>query len=69
MSALCQKQTLRAAAKSSLFDYLVGRLQEGFRDGRAKGFSGLEIDRCFVVPDAPARANVRTTTATNSSKL
>jgi hypothetical protein len=69
MSAFDPKRTLRAAAKSSLFDYLVGRLQEGFRDGRAKGFSGLEIDRCFVVRDAPARANVRTTTATNSSKL
>jgi hypothetical protein len=45
MSALCQKRTLRSAARTSLFDHLVGAGTHRWRHGEAERFSGLEIDR------------------------
>jgi hypothetical protein len=37
------------AAKGSLFDHLVGGLQESFRDSETKGLSGLEIHNQHVL--------------------
>jgi hypothetical protein len=38
------KADICSAAKSCLFDHLVGCLQEGFGDCEAERFGGLEID-------------------------
>jgi hypothetical protein len=43
MSALCQKQTLRDAAKRCLFDHLVGSSEDRLWDDEAECFGGLEI--------------------------
>ena len=44
MSALCQKRTLRAAARISLFDHLVGARQQGRRHSQAKCLGSFQVD-------------------------
>jgi hypothetical protein len=44
MSALCQKQTFCAAAKSLLFDRFVSLSEQLGRYGEPEGLSSLEID-------------------------
>src|SRR6516162_2406138 len=44
LSALCQKQTFRAAERMSLFDHLVGADEQCRRHGDPERFSRLKID-------------------------
>jgi len=44
MSALCQKQTFRAAAKISLFDHPIRARKHRSGDCDAKSFGGLEVN-------------------------
>jgi hypothetical protein len=44
MSALCQKQTLRSAAETWLFDHLVGASLKRLRHRQAKCLGGFQID-------------------------
>jgi hypothetical protein len=44
MSALCQKQTFRAAKGMPLFDHLVGAEEQGGWYGKAKRLGGFEVD-------------------------
>src|SRR5215472_13101815 len=44
MSALCQKRTFCAAAKTSLFNHLVGGVEHRLRYGQVKRFGGFAID-------------------------
>src|SRR5215471_13864453 len=47
MSVMCQKQTFCDAAKTSLFDHLVGAGKERWRHFEAKRPSGFQIDDQF----------------------
>src|SRR6516164_5949183 len=47
MSALCQKQTFRTAARISLFDHLVGERKQVRRHRETERFRGLDIDHQF----------------------
>jgi len=44
MSALGQKQTLRAAERAPSFYHLVGGGEQRLRDGQAEPFRGFEVD-------------------------
>ena len=44
MSALCQKRTFCAAAKTSLFNHLVSGVEHRLRYGQVKRFGGFAID-------------------------
>ena len=44
MSALCQKRTFCAAAKTSLFNHLVGGVEHRLKYGQVKRFGGFAID-------------------------
>ena len=48
MSALCQKQTLRDAAKRYLFDHLVGGGKQRLWHGEPECLRGIEIDDQFI---------------------
>ena len=48
MSALCQKQTFRAAERTSLFDHLVGTREQRWRNGETKRSRRFEVDHRFV---------------------
>jgi len=47
MSALCQKRTLRNAAKRNLFDHLVGQQLHRFGDRKTESLGRLHIDYKF----------------------
>ena len=53
MSALCQKQTFRAAAETLLFDHLVGASKQRRRYGEGECFCRLYIDQVLEL-SAPA---------------